>query len=382
MSDPPSRRPANGRVFAADPSRLRKTTHVHPIKGAEKSTTEPGRHRDLRAVRRVQGLVLAACVVLLAACGREEPPSGESPQVTAAKAAVAHKLNTPDGPEFKDIIEYRDGVVCGEFNARKMFSGTDVGFRKFIYNAPEPGTLAIDSGNLSRQEIGYWCSDEPDKKLRMLAASVAELAQACAAAGGKGAEMSCRLAETQKRAMAELQGPTAAARGAPAGQAGAAGPVAAVPVAAAPVVAAPVAAAPVANSVAAAPAASATQPPAAGKPDAAILAEVETALRTWRERWQAGDVDGYLRLYEPSFAGGAGSRAAWEQQRRQKMTNVRPAVGVEGLQAVRITPQEVELRFVQVYSARQHRDRGNKTMVFRRSPQGWLIADERWTPLS
>ncbi|MDB5912986.1 MAG: hypothetical protein JWP22_1661, partial [Ramlibacter sp.] len=31
---------------------------------------------------------------------------------------------------------------------------------------------------------------------------------------------------------------------------------------------------------------------------------------------------------------------------------------MEGLQAVRITPQEVELRFVQVYSAKQHRDTG------------------------
>jgi hypothetical protein len=109
---------------------------------------------------------------------------------------------------------------------------------------------------------------------------------------------------------------------------------------------------------------------------------VEVALRTWRERWEAGDVDAYLRMYDASFTGGTGSRTQWEQQRRQKMKDVRPSIVVEQLQPVRVTPQEVELRFVQVYSAKKHRDKGNKAMVFRRTPQGWLIADERWSKLS
>jgi ketosteroid isomerase-like protein len=122
--------------------------------------------------------------------------------------------------------------------------------------------------------------------------------------------------------------------------------------------------------------------PAAGNAEATVVAEVGAVLQAWRERWQEGDVDGYLRMYEPAFSGDAGSRAAWEQQRRQKMKNVRPSIRVEKLEALRVTPQEVELRFVQVYAARQHRDRGLKTMVFRRTPQGWLIADERWTRAS
>src|SRR5207244_230402 len=55
------------------------------------------------------------------------------------------------------------------------------------------------------QEIGYWCSDQPDKRLRMVAASLAELAQACTAAGGKTSDTSCRLAAQQKRTLEELQ---------------------------------------------------------------------------------------------------------------------------------------------------------------------------------
>jgi hypothetical protein len=355
---------------------------VHPFPGTEERSLPFGKHPHPHAGRVAQGLVLAACVVLLAACQREPAASGDSPQVAAAKAAVTRKLNTPESAEFRDIVEYTEGIVCGEFNVKKMFSGTDIGFRKFIYNAPEPGALAIDNGDLSRQDIGYWCSEEPDKRMRMLVASVTELGQACQAAGNNSSDASCRLAATQKLALDALRGPAAAAAGgASAAQAGtaASGP-AAVMAASAPGAAVVASRAPAvtASSAAAAPAASSSQPAVGGNPNAAIPAEVELALRTWRERWQDGDVDGYLRMYEASFTGGARSHAEWEQQRRKKMKNVRPSIGIERLQPVRTTPQEVELRFVQVYSAKQHRDTGNKTMVFRRSPQGWLIADERW----
>ena len=306
-------------------------------------------------------------MLLLAACERMESTRGDSPQVAAAKTAVTRKLGTNDGAEFRDIVQFSDGVVCGEFNAKRKFSDSEFGFRKFIYNAPDPEKIVIDNGDLTPQAIDFWCSEQPDKKLRMLTASVAELTHACQAAGGKSTEFRCQLAATQKQALDELQAaasrtPSAAAS-AP-GQAQAPGNPASATVA-----------------VAAVPAASSAAPSTPSGAAAPVPADVEAVLRTWRERWEAGDVDGYLRLYEATFTGGAKSRAAWEQQRRQKMANVRPSIGVEGLQAVRVTPHEVELRFVQIYVAKQHRDRGNKSMVFQRSPQGWLIADERWSAL-
>jgi hypothetical protein len=290
-------------------------------------------------------------------------------------AAVERRLDTPERAEYRYVVEYPDGVVCGEVNTKKMFSGTDIGFRKFIYNAPEAGGLVIDRGQVSREEIGYWCSDQPDKRLRMLLASVAELKQACEAAGNKSSDRSCRLAATQKEALDELQAASGRKAGdaatLPASQATAAA-------ASAPAVAQAAASTAVAATAAPAPAAAAPAPAASGNGDAAVVAEVQGVLQTWRQRWQDGDVDGYLRMYDPSFTGGSGSHAQWEQHRRQKMKHVRPSIGIEGLQTVRVTPQEVELRFVQVYAARQHRDKGNKTMVFRRAPQGWLSADERW----
>ena len=335
----------------------------------------------------IRALLLAACAVALAACSRGPDTSGDSPQVAAAKGAVAHRLGTMETAEFRQIVEYPDGVVCGEFDSHKMFSSAETGFRKFIYNAPEPGALAIDAGNLSPQEIGYWCSQEPDKRLRMVAASVAELAQACRAAGGKSSDTSCRLAAEQKRTLDELQakaGHPAASSAGPARQAAAASatqPQASAAMAAASASAPVVAAAPQAAQVppGATPAAAASSASAdSGNGDAAILREVQAALGSWRQAWQTGDVEAYLRMYEDGFSGDAGSHAKWAQQRRQKMQNAHPSIGIEDMKAVRITPQEVQLHFVQVYVAKQHRDTGDKTLVFRRSPRGWLIADERW----
>jgi hypothetical protein len=322
--------------------------------------------------------VLAGCGVLLAACERPPTPGDESPQIAAAKAAIARRLNSTETAAFRDVVEYRDGVVCGEFNGKRMFTGSDMGFRKFVYNAPEPGALAIDRGDLSREDLSYWCSEQPDKRLRMLAASAAELAQACQAAGGKSPDI-CRLAASQKATLEELQAQAGHAPAAPGSAAVArrAPEVSAAPLAAAsvPGPSVPVASAPVASAPG--PAAASPQAPA-GNAQNAIPSEVEAALQNWRERWQQGDVEGYLRMYEASFTGSAGSHAEWAQQRRQKMKNVHPTIGIERLQAVRVTPQEVEVRFIQAYAARQHQDRGIKTMVFRRSPQGWLVADERW----
>jgi ketosteroid isomerase-like protein len=315
--------------------------------------------------RAIPALVLAACAVALAACSRGPDTSGDSPQVAAAKGAVAHRLGTMNTAEFRQIVEYRDGVVCGEFDSHKMFSSAVAGFRKFIYNAPEPGALAIDAGNLSPQEIGYWCSEQPDKRLRMVAASLAELAQACRAAGGKSSDTSCRLAAEQKRTLDELQAEAAHPAAVAAASASAPGVAAAPQAAQVPPGAEPAAA-------------TASLAASSGNGDAAILGEVQAALGSWRQAWQDGDVDAYLRMYGDAFGGEAGSHAKWAQQRRQKMQNARPSIGIEDMKAVRVTPQEVELHFTQVYAAKQHRDTGDKTLVFRRSPRGWLIADERW----
>jgi hypothetical protein len=115
----------------------------------------------------ISRLALTSCLLLLAACERSpEPANGDTPGVTAAKAAVVRKMDTPERAEYRNVVEYRDGIVCGEVNAKKMYSGTDIGFRKFIYNAPEPGTLVIDSGTISREDVGYWCSEAPDKRRR------------------------------------------------------------------------------------------------------------------------------------------------------------------------------------------------------------------------
>ena len=133
----------------------------------------------------------------------------------------------------------------------------------------------------------------------------------------------------------------------------------------------------------AAPPVSATQParPAlADTPQADQLREFVTA---WAGAWSARDVERYLGFYAAGFKPDSGmSRAAWENQRRQRLTGSRSIV--VGVRDLRIEPESsdrVVVRFAQDYAADAYREAATpKKLLLVREAGGWRIAGEMADP--
>jgi murein L,D-transpeptidase YafK len=109
------------------------------------------------------------------------------------------------------------------------------------------------------------------------------------------------------------------------------------------------------------------------------VAEVKQALEAWRLAWELGDFKSYTRLYHSSFKGTARSHKQWEQQRRARLGRKDIAVKIENLEARPLGDSEMEVRFVQHYTAGAHKDSGTKTMKLKRENGAWRITQESWT---
>jgi hypothetical protein len=76
------------------------------------------RHKTARA------LTTIAIIVAIVACG--------SAAERDAKQLVELELVDPASAQYRGVISYRDGTVCGEVNAKNQFGGY-VGFKPFTY---------------------------------------------------------------------------------------------------------------------------------------------------------------------------------------------------------------------------------------------------------
>ncbi len=75
-----------------------------------------------------------------------------------AKDALEQQLKDPASVQYKNLEKYRDGVVCGEYNAKNSFGGF-VGFKQFVF---EPPQRLMTEPTETRARI--WCSNDPDKQ--------------------------------------------------------------------------------------------------------------------------------------------------------------------------------------------------------------------------
>ncbi|HEC15923.1 MAG TPA: tetratricopeptide repeat protein [Sedimenticola sp.] len=107
--------------------------------------------------------------------------------------------------------------------------------------------------------------------------------------------------------------------------------------------------------------------------------EVLATAEAWARAWSHKDLDGYLGFYHPSrFKPSKGlSRAAWEKQRRRRLSKPRfikvtisyPAVKSLGNGRARIT-------FTQTYRSNTYRDKTKKSLDMEKSEDGWKIVRE------
>lgn len=121
--------------------------------------------------------------------------------------------------------------------------------------------------------------------------------------------------------------------------------------------------------------------PAAAKPAPAApsnaIGEIETAVKNWAAAWSRRDMNGYYAAYSPEFSGNAGSRKAWEQERRERIAS-RNKISVEISDLrVSVNGDKATARFRQDYEGDSLNVTSRKTLQLARSGNGkWLIKQE------
>lgn len=110
----------------------------------------------------------------------------------------------------------------------------------------------------------------------------------------------------------------------------------------------------------------------------ADAAGVSSALLAWTKAWSARDMTAYLDLYAPDFVPEGGlSRAAWEQQRRDRISRTnRIVVRAVNPETVKVGDDRVRVSFVQEYQSDAFTDQVNKVLEFKASSGGWKIVRE------
>jgi len=145
-----------------------------------------------------------------------------------------------------------------------------------------------------------------------------------------------------------------------------------------PVATATMPATPVATPVVPVPVATPAPPPPVdtGTTEAAVRA----SLADWAAAWSGRRIDAYLGHYAAAFRAQDGqSRAAWEQQRRQRIGQARDIrVRMDNLTFLSHDGTTAEVRFTQHYRAHNFAETSRKTMRLAREADGtWRILSER-----
>ena len=120
--------------------------------------------------------------------------------------------------------------------------------------------------------------------------------------------------------------------------------------------------------------------PVPEKPAADPGAEVLKAVNGWAEAWSKRDVDAYLGYYAKDFQTPAGeSRAAWEKQRRERISAAKTInVGVGSPKVTVNGANQATVRFRQAYQSDKFKSTGSKTLVLVKGAEGrWQIQQEK-----
>ena len=128
--------------------------------------------------------------------------------------------------------------------------------------------------------------------------------------------------------------------------------------------------------------------PAAESSDAVSAAAI-ASVNAWAKAWSSKDVAGYLNTYGPEFTPEGGlSRAAWEQQRRERINRAgritvrvaNPSVtehdGAQGSVGTKLGEGRVRVNFTQDYRADNFSDQVSKVLELKDSGSGFKITRE------
>ena len=104
---------------------------------------------------------------------------------------------------------------------------------------------------------------------------------------------------------------------------------------------------------------------------------VTAAIDAWAAAWSKRDVDAYLNAYASDFKPEKGKRAAWAEQRRERITGAKSIkVTVGTPQVTSSGPDRATARFTQIYESDTHSDTSEKKLELRNVDGRWLITRE------
>ena len=117
--------------------------------------------------------------------------------------------------------------------------------------------------------------------------------------------------------------------------------------------------------------------PAAERPAANAIGDVESVVKAWAAAWTRRDMSAYYGAYAADYAGQAGSRRAWEQERRDRIANRKNIkVEVSNLR-VNVNGDTATARFRQSYESDSLSVVSSKTLQLVRGASGkWVIRQE------
>lgn len=127
------------------------------------------------------------------------------------------------------------------------------------------------------------------------------------------------------------------------------------------------------------PAAAPSSPPAKSAPTPnAASDDVVKAIAAWANAWSRKDMRAYLAAYASDFnVPGGGNRKAWEKEREQRIGNRTGKISVSYDEpSISINGDRATARFKQHYKAPGISSSSNKTLVFVRTGNKWLIKEE------
>lgn len=100
-------------------------------------------------------------------------------------------------------------------------------------------------------------------------------------------------------------------------------------------------------------------------------------LNGWRTAWERKNMKAYFSHYVDGFAGEAKSEKAWRDQRKSKIMDAKNIqVTFSDAQLNFLSDSEAEVKFKQHYRSGKYKDVGQKTLLFKKVNNRWLIAQE------
>ncbi|MCX5838178.1 MAG: L,D-transpeptidase family protein [Deltaproteobacteria bacterium] len=111
------------------------------------------------------------------------------------------------------------------------------------------------------------------------------------------------------------------------------------------------------------------------------LQEIRNVMDAWRQAWESGNTEKYLRYFSKDFINGEGMNFAAFKRHKERVNSGKKFIRVKVEQMAIVFPQEQQretaaVRFVQKYSSSNFESHSKKLFYLKKENEGWTIFGE------